>query len=242
MGVEFKTKEFDISNDGRPKMVWIGDYWYDNKTTNIVNLLKEYQDNFVCDYKDLKELVEEMGKMKIEFIPRAKPIKKWPYKLAHKYKLMIQKEIEWMLQAWIIYPINKVEWESPMVVQPKEHDPKKLRICVDFWRLNKQTMTDPFLTPFADEIKNDVIGHKCYSFTDGFSRYNQVPIAKADQEKTTFVLEFGSFSYRVMPFGLKNAPIGFSRIVVKVFQDYIYKTMVVYLDNWKIYILFKNHI
>jgi hypothetical protein len=129
-----------------------------------------------------------------------------------------------------------------MVVQPKKHDPKKLRICVDFWGLNKQTVTDPFPTPFADEIINEVIGHECYSFTDGFSGYNQVPIAKEDQEKTTFVSEFGSFSYRVMPFRLKNAPTVFSRIVVKAFQEYIYKTMVVYFDDWTIYSLLRNHI
>jgi hypothetical protein len=147
-----------------------------------------------------------------------------------------------MLQEGIIYPIDKEEWASPMVVQPKKHDPKKLRICVDFRGLNKQTVTDPFPTPFADEIINEVIGHECYSFTDGFSGYNQVPIAKEDQEKTTFVSEFGSFSYRVMPFGLKNAPTIFSRIVVKAFQEYIYKTMVVYFDDWTIYSLLRNHI
>jgi hypothetical protein len=76
MDVEIKTKEFYISNDDRPKMVRIGDYWSDKKTTDIVNLLKEYQDVFGCDYKDLKGLVEEMGEMKIELIPREKPIKK----------------------------------------------------------------------------------------------------------------------------------------------------------------------
>lgn len=83
-----------------------------------------------------------------------------------------------MLAAGIIYPIDKAEWENPMVVQPKKHDPKKLRICVDFRGFNKLTVTDPFPTPFIDEIINEVAGHKCYSFTDGFSGYNQVPIAK----------------------------------------------------------------
>jgi hypothetical protein len=48
----------------------------DKQTIDIVNLLKEYQDVFACDYKDLKGLVEEMGEMKIELIPRAKPIRK----------------------------------------------------------------------------------------------------------------------------------------------------------------------
>ena len=67
-----------------------------------------------------------------------------------------------------------------------------------------------------------------------FLGYNQVPIAKEDLKKTTFVCEFSSFAYRVMAFGLKNATTIFSRIVVKTFQEYIYKTIVVYFDDWTI--------
>lgn len=168
MDVEIKMQEFDISNDDRPKMVRIGDYWTDKKTTDIVNLLKEYQDIFAHDYKDLKGLVEEMGEMNIELIPGEKTIKKWSYKLAHKYKPIVQKEIKGMLQVGIIYPVDKAEWASPMVVQPKKHYPKKLRICVDFQGLKKQTVTYAFPTPFVNKIINEVIVHKCYPFTDGF--------------------------------------------------------------------------
>ena len=96
-----------------------------------------------------------------------------------------------MLTARIIYPIDQSEWESPMVVQPKKHDPTKLRICVDFQELNKITLTDPFLTTYGDKILNEVTVHECYSFIDGFSKYNQVAIAKEDQKKTTFIYEFG---------------------------------------------------
>ena len=88
-----------------------------------------------------------------------------------------------MLAVGIIYPIDQSKWESPMVVQPKKHDPTRLIICVDFKELNKVTLTDPFPTPYADEILNGVVGHECYSFTDGFSGYNQVPIAKEDSEE-----------------------------------------------------------
>ena len=83
-----------------------------------------------------------------------------------------------MLTARIIYPIDQSEWEIPMVFQPKKHDPKKLRVCVDYRWLNKATKTDPFPTPFADEILNEVAGHERYSFTDGFLGYNQVPFTK----------------------------------------------------------------
>ena len=106
-----------------------------------------------------------------------------PYKLAHKYKEIVKKEIDNMLAAGIIYRIDQSEWESPMVVQPKKHNSTKIRICVDFRELNKFTLTDPFPTPYADEILNEVIGNECYSLTDGFLGYDQVPIAKEDQKK-----------------------------------------------------------
>jgi hypothetical protein len=48
-------------------------------------------------------------------------------------------------------------------------------------------VSDPFPTSFVDEIINEVTGHECYSFNDEFLGYNQVPIAKEDQEKTNFV-------------------------------------------------------
>jgi len=73
-----------------------------------------------------------------------------------------------MLATSIIYPIDKEEWESLMVVQPKEHNPKKIPICVNFRGLNKLTVTYSFPTPFTDEIINEVMDHECYSFTDKF--------------------------------------------------------------------------
>ena len=101
-----------------------------------------------------------MGKMKIDIKTGARPVKKRPYKLAHKYKEIVKKEIDNILTVGIIYPIDQLEWEIPMVIQPKKHDLMKLRICVDFRELNKVTLTDPFPTPYVDEILNEVAGHE----------------------------------------------------------------------------------
>ena len=111
-----------------------------------MNLLKEFQDVFARDYKDLKVLIHEMGEMKIDIKPDVRPVNKRPYKLALKYKEIVKKDIDNMLAAGIIYPIDQSEWASPMVVQPKKHDLTRLRICVDFRELNKVTLTDPFPT------------------------------------------------------------------------------------------------
>ena len=61
--------------------------------------------------------------MKIGIQKNARPVKKWPYKLAHKYKEIVKKEINNMLAAGINYPIDQLEWENPMVIYPKKHDP-----------------------------------------------------------------------------------------------------------------------
>ena len=80
-------------------MARIDDYLSEKKTTKIVDLLREYKDVFARDYKNLKGLVEEMGEMKIDLLPNATPIKKRPYKLAHKYKEIVKVQIDNMLIA-----------------------------------------------------------------------------------------------------------------------------------------------
>jgi hypothetical protein len=63
-----------------------------------------------------------------------------------------------------------------------------------------------------------------------------------DRHKTTFVTEWGSYQYTVIPFGLKNAPVMFSRVVVVTFKEFIHKFLELYLDNWMIFSLLQCHI
>ena len=65
---------------------------------------------------------------------------------------------------------------------------------------------------------------------DGFSGYNQIQIQKEDHYKTTFTTPWGTFAYRVMPFGLKNAGATFQRVVTYYFHDLIH-IILVYLDD-----------
>jgi hypothetical protein len=68
--------------------------------------------------------------------------------------------------------------------------------------------------PFSKEVLDNVGGQEVYSLTDGFSGYHQIPISKEDFHKTTFSTEWGSYQYTIIPFGFKNAPTIFSRVVV----------------------------
>ena len=81
-----------------------------------------------------------------------------------------------------------------------------------------------------------------YSFTNGFSGYHQIRIAKEDYHKTTFVSEWDCFQYIVIPFGLKNAPAIFSWVVVAAFKYFIQKFLHVYMYVWKVYGMIRDHL
>jgi len=66
---------------------------------------------------------------------------------------------------------------------------------------------------------------------DVFLGYHQIPLAEEDQEKTSFVVDTGLYCYKIMPFGLKNAGATYQRLVNKVFEPLIGKTMEVYVDD-----------
>jgi hypothetical protein len=93
--------------------------------------------------------------------------------------------------------------------------------------LNNAYLHDPFLTPFTDEVLENVGGQEAYSFTGEFFGYHQINIAPEDRHKTTFATEWGSYQYTVMSFGLKNALVVFIEV---------------YLDYWNVFSLLKYHI
>ena len=145
-----------------------------------------------------------------------------------------------MLDARIIQPIEESEWISPMVVQDKKTG--EIRIYVDLRKLNDACVHDPFPAPFTDEVIEGVGGQEMYSFTDNFLGYHQIWIAKEDCHNTMFFTEWGCFQYTVMPFGLKNAPAIFSRVVVVVFKEFIQKFLQVYMDDKTVYGFVRDHL
>ncbi|RVW67594.1 Retrovirus-related Pol polyprotein from transposon 17.6 [Vitis vinifera] len=68
-------------------------------------------------------------------------------------------------------------------------------------------------------------------FMDGFSGYNQILMAPEDMEKTAFITEWGTYCYRVMPFGLKNAGATYQRAATTLFHDMMHRDVEVYVDD-----------
>ena len=109
------------------------------------------------------------------------------------------------------------------------------RVCIDYRRLNEVTIKDHFPLPFMDKLLERILRHPFYCFLDDYSGYFQIEIAVEDQENTTFTYPFGTYAYRMMPFGLCNAPATFQRCMLSIFSDLVERIMEVYMDEITIY-------
>jgi len=76
---------------------------------------------------------------------------------------------------------------------------------------------------------------KYFSFVDSYNGYNQIQIAKEYQERTTFTCPWGSYAYKVLPFGLCNVPTTFQRVVLAIYSDLIHDYVEIYMDDFTVY-------
>lgn len=130
--------------------------------------------------------------MKIMLKLDVKSVKQRPYHLNLKYKETVCLELDKMLVVGIIEVVEELDWISLMVVQEKKQK-NEIRISMDLRKLNDACVHDPFLTPFMDEVLDNVGGHEAYSFIDGFSRYHHIKITPKDRRKKTFAIEWCYF-------------------------------------------------
>jgi hypothetical protein len=118
----------------------------------------------------------------------------------------------------------------------------KLKICVDFKKLNKVTKKNPYPLPFFNEVLNIVTRYETYSFLDGYLGYHQIFITHDDRYKITFVIDWGAFVWMVIPFGVKNGPPTFQREVSIAFRDYLNQFMKIFLDDFTVYSDIESHL
>jgi hypothetical protein len=110
-----------------------------------------------------------------------------------------------------------------------------LRLCVDYRGLNKITTPNrcplPLISETLDRLSTGVI----FTKLDMRGAYNLIRIAEGHEWKTAFRTRYGHFEYRVMPFGLSNAPATFQSFVNGILREYLDRFVVVYLDDILIY-------
>lgn len=158
----------------------------------------------------------------------AKPINQAPYRAGPKERLVIQEQVDDMMRKRVIVP-SKSAWASPIVLVPKKDG--SIRFCIDYRRLNAVTQKDVYSLPRIDDYLSVLHNASWFSTFDLTSGYWQIPMSPEDQDKTAFVTHNGLYEFKVMPFGLCNAPATFQRFMDIVLAGIKWKTLLVYLDD-----------
>jgi hypothetical protein len=157
----------------------------------------------------------------------APPIRQAPRRLPLAKQQTVREKIDEMRRQGIIEPASG-PWASPIVLVSKKDG--STRFCVDYRRLNNITRKDSYPLPRIDTILDSLEGSCWFSTLDLKSGYWQVELDQKDKEKTAFCAE-GLWQFRVMPFGLCNAPATFERLMDRVLSGTSSKSVLVYLDD-----------
>ena len=148
--------------------------------------------------------------------------------------LRIKEEVKKKFDAGFLAVARYPEWVANIVPVPKKDE--KVQMCVDYRDLNRASPKDNFPLPHIDVLMDNITNFTLFSFMDGFSGYNQIRMAPEDMEKTMFVTLWGTFCYKVISFGLKNAGETYQQAMEKttfvtLFHDMMHQEIEVYVDD-----------
>ncbi|KAL4088776.1 hypothetical protein QTP88_023860 [Uroleucon formosanum] len=167
------------------------------------------------------------------------PINERPYRLPHRHKEEINKQMKQLEEDNIIAP-SRSPWNAPLLVVPKKADKDgvvKYRVCVDFRKLNQISVGDAYPLPNIIDILDQLGKSKYYTTLDLAQGYHQVRMHPEHTEKTAFSTDRGHFEFLRVPFGLKGAPATFQRLMNAVLAGLTGLKAFVYLDDIIIYAL-----
>ncbi|KAJ1159544.1 hypothetical protein NDU88_000051 [Pleurodeles waltl] len=148
------------------------------------------------------------------------PVKSKIYRQPDHVRDCIKQEVQKMLELGVVEHSDS-PWASPVVLVPKPNSKdgkKEMRFCVDYRGLNLVTKTDAHPIPRADELIDTLASAKYLSTFDLTAWYWQIKLSEDAKSKTAFSTIGGHYQFTVMPFGLKNAPATFQRLVNTVLQ------------------------
>lgn len=161
------------------------------------------------------------------------PVFQKSYKYPYVYKDEVKRQISKLLDQGIIQHSSS-PWSAPIWIVPKKKDNSginKVRIVCDYRKLNEKTISDKYPIPDITDILDKLGKCQYFSVLDLAQGFHQVKIRKEDVPKTAFAVENGKYEWKRMPFGLKNAPATFQRVLDDILRDLIGKSCLIFMDD-----------
>ena len=196
----------------------------------LKNALVENRDLFFNEGDNLTFTHEIKHEIKLK---QENPIYCKIYRYPQIQEKEIESQIKDMLKQGIIRESNS-PYNSPLWIVPKKMDNskiKKYRIVIDYRKLNEITIDNKFPIPNIENILDKLGKAQYFTTLDLAKGFHQIPVLEKDQKKTAFSTPFGHYEYIRMPFGLKNAPATFQRLMNSILREFINRICVVYLDD-----------
>ena len=206
---------------------------YENSITSLSNSEKQEYRTFLLTYQDVFSKDEwDLGQTNLAEheidTGSHKPVKQPPRRVPIALADEERKAIADLREKGIIRPSSS-PWASPLVLARKKNG--KIRVCVDYRKVNSLTNKDAFPLPRVQDCLDTVAGSILFSTLDLTAGYHQVRVKEESIPKTAFVTKYGHFEYVTMPFGLTNAPATFQRVMELALNGLQWDICLIYLDD-----------
>ena len=182
--------------------------WQDRD--RLYTLLFDHHTVFALDGSECGETdLVQMEILTGDAPPKRQPVRRTPFAVRGE----VARQLREMQENDVISPSSS-PWASPVVLVRKKDG--TLRFCIDYRELNSVTKADTFPLPRIDDLLDQLNRAKYFSTLDLAAGYWQVQVHPQSREKTAFVTHQGLYQFNVMPFGLRNAPAVFQRLMQRV--------------------------
>lgn len=169
---------------------------------------------------------------KIELVSGSSATFSATYKMSPLELDELKKQLDDLIEHGFIQP-SKSPYGAPVLFVKKKDG--SMRLCIDYRALNKITIKNRYPLPRIDELLDRLYGAKYFSIIDLRSGYYQVRIAEGDVEKTAFRTRYGHYEFKVLPFGLTNAPATFMQLMQDILRPYLDKFCINFIDDILVY-------
>ena len=167
------------------KFTRIGTSMKEKAKKDLVQFLRKSIDVFVWSHDDIPRIDPSVSTHRFNVYLSSKPVRQKKRVFAPERDKAIKEEVQKLTTTLFIQEVYYPDWLANVVMVKKANG--KWRMYVDFTDLNKACPKDSYPLPCIDQLVDSIAGHQLLSFMDAFSRYNQIKMDKANQEKTSFI-------------------------------------------------------